>query len=545
MRKYLRTLLATVAAVSASGSAWASNVTEFPDNGSEQMARGGAWVARASDPLATFYNPAGLAGQDTKLTLQANFAVRSSCFNRIAATNDTSLDPLRGANGAYPEACNDFGVGVGPQLAATFKVTDRFGVGIAILAPSGVANNSWPEFVNDSKGTPRAAPQRYMLLSGNALVLNPSIGVGWEPTDRLRIGASFQWGIASVKFANASGAVNGDALDPSTNDVKATLSVKDFFVPGFTLGALWSPSDNVDLAGWFKWSAPIEASGDVTTGVNYFRPAVAQNGPDAKVVNGDSSATDCGTGNPGVAVCKPDLGTLKLPVPMEAKIGVRVRGARGDVGQKHRRDPMSQDIWDVEVDFTFANNKTMDNLEVRFPGNPDGSGVIPVNGISGGTLPPNADVPHYYKNVFGVRLGGEWNAIKDRLAIRAGGFFESNGQDAQYQNIDFMGGQRIGLSLGGTVRIPVSKTVIDGASRGSAIELSLGFMHMFVSDQTNTDPNSAGVKGLVGSACNPAGPTTNGNCPNGNQPYRSNWAVNLGTITNALNVFNVGASYRF
>ena len=39
-------------------SAHAENVTEFPDNGSEQMARGGAWVARASDPLATIFNPA-------------------------------------------------------------------------------------------------------------------------------------------------------------------------------------------------------------------------------------------------------------------------------------------------------------------------------------------------------------------------------------------------------------------------------------------------------------------------------------------------------
>ena len=45
----------------------ATDATEFPDNGSEQGMRGGAWVARASDPLAAFYNPAGLAGQPSRL----------------------------------------------------------------------------------------------------------------------------------------------------------------------------------------------------------------------------------------------------------------------------------------------------------------------------------------------------------------------------------------------------------------------------------------------------------------------------------------------
>src|SRR5438477_10565766 len=76
--------------VVAARDARATSVLEVPDNGSEQMGRGGAWVARASDPLAAFYNPAGLAGQDTKLTLQANINIQSTCFTRI---KDPSLPP--------------------------------------------------------------------------------------------------------------------------------------------------------------------------------------------------------------------------------------------------------------------------------------------------------------------------------------------------------------------------------------------------------------------------------------------------------------------
>ena len=549
MRSSLRMrLLVAVAAIVTTRSAHASNVTEFPDNGSEQMARGGAWVARASDPLAAFFNPAGLAGQDSKVTVQANLSLLNSCFTRVSAANDTVQDPLADpTTGQFPQVCNKAALEPNPQLAATFKLTDRLGLGIAILGPSGVANNNWPEFVNDKNGTPQAAPQRYLLLSGNALVLTPTIGVGWEVTGRLRLGASFQWGIAVVKFSNSSLAVNGDGQIPRDNDIKAELSGKDLFVPGFTLGALWSPSDMVDVAGWFKWSAPIEAKGDVQTSVSYFRPAVATGGPDSKVIHGDTSLPDCGTGTPGLAVCGPDKGSLTVPIPMEAKIGVRVHGARAGVKQAHRRDPLSQDKWDAEVDFTFANNQAFDSLQVRFPGNADGTGVIPVNG-SGGTLPPNADVPHNFKNVFGVRLGGDFNAIPDKLAIRAGAFFESNGQDPRYQNIDFIGAQRIGLSLGGTFRVPLSKREDGGASKGSALEFSLGFMHMFVADQTNTDRNSAGVAGLAGSPCNPQANFTSASattCLDGRQTYRANWPVNLGTMTNALNVINVGVSYRF
>src|SRR5689334_7548181 len=76
--------------------AGATSVTEFPDNGSEQMARGGAWVARASDPLAAFYNPAGLAGQETRLTVQANLNFASTCFTRVKAANDATLDTIDG-----------------------------------------------------------------------------------------------------------------------------------------------------------------------------------------------------------------------------------------------------------------------------------------------------------------------------------------------------------------------------------------------------------------------------------------------------------------
>src|SRR3954466_5418109 len=101
--------------------AYATNVTEFPDNGSEQMARGGAWVARASDPLATIFNPAGLAGQPTRITLHTNTIFEHPCFTRSKAAGDTTNDPLAGPGGAYPRACNDISPTINPQLGITIR----------------------------------------------------------------------------------------------------------------------------------------------------------------------------------------------------------------------------------------------------------------------------------------------------------------------------------------------------------------------------------------------------------------------------------------
>src|SRR5688500_11406365 len=122
----------------------ASNVTETPDNGSEQMARGGAWVARASDPLATTFNPAGLAGQPTRLTLQSSFLVQHTCMTRLKAANDTtfttptgsSTDPLVDATGHYPRVCNDIEPTFNPQLGATIKISDRLGLGLLVIGPA-------------------------------------------------------------------------------------------------------------------------------------------------------------------------------------------------------------------------------------------------------------------------------------------------------------------------------------------------------------------------------------------------------------------------
>lgn len=574
----------------AAPSARATNITEFPDNGSEQMGRGGAWVARASDPLATTFNPAGLAGQYTKVTIQNGFIFENTCFSRLKALNDTSNDPLVRADGSFPEVCNTGAATINPQIGATFRLTDRLGLGLLLIGPSSAGEKVFPDFVPDASGQLTAAPQRYLLVKQAGIVVFPTVGIGYEVVDNLRIGASFAWGIARAQLSNASYSLNADGTTP-TNDTRATLQAQDYFVPGVNLGVLYSPLPELDIAGWFKWSDAIRAYGDVGTATSYYTKQNA-GGDDKNVRYGDTIYDDCGTGLPVHEQSKPcnggDNARLQLTIPVEAKIGVRyhkprvkaepvarqetsttrLTSARLDdapadpstvgppapaapepapavspvrpLGASHVRDPLSTDVFDVELDLTWAHNSQIDPIVIRFPGDPSGKGLLPVSGIQGADLPPNADIKRGYKDVVGIRLGGDYNVIPDKLALRAGGFFETSGLDPQYQAIDFIASSRFGMALGATYRIHFGS-----GDSTSALEIMAGFGHVFFGEQSRTDRGADGQRALAGSSCNgsvPNGPTT---CADGNERYRSKWPVNLGTITSSINVINVGLAYRF
>jgi long-chain fatty acid transport protein len=539
MRRAFRISAAAVLAVLAftPGVARATSVEEFPDNGSEQEGRGGAWVARASDPLATFYNPAGLAGQPTRLTLQGNISTQHTCFTRVKAANDTTTDQLLPGAGTYPQVCNQGSFFPDPQLAFTYRLTPRIGLGIAVLGPSAVGNVTWPAFVNGSD----PGPQRYMLISNNTVLLTPTIGIGWEVLDGLRLGASFIAGTApTIDFVNAAPAQNADNQTASSNDIRNELKAKAPFIPGFALGAIWSPAPNLDVAAWYKWMSSVDAKGDVITQTDYFTNAVAH-GDVKGVTYGDTAEPYCQTlaagqsPPPGGAKCgSGNNASIKVPIPMEAKLGVRYHKPRSDVPQDgHLRDPIAQDVYDLEADFTWANDSAFQAIQIRFPPN------IPVVGTSGGTIPQNSDVAHNFRDVFGVRLGGDWNILPDQLALRAGGFFETQAANSVYQNIDFDGAERFGFALGGTYRIRL------GAEKKQALEFMAGYGHVFFAQLDYNNPNSTnGVPALSGTAClngNPPNPP----CPNGQQSFRTAWPINLGNITSSINVINVGASFKF
>lgn len=534
-------VVATFAVTAGPRDAEASNVMEVPDNGSEQLGRGGAWVARASDPLATVFNPAGLAGQPSRVTVQNNVNIHRTCFSRVKAANDASVDLLADpATGRFPRVCSDVAPGLSPQIGATLRVNDRLGLGALVLAPSATAQQTWPELVEDAAGVRRPSPQRYLLTRRSGLLVFPTVGAGLEVIPNLRLGLSFGWGFAKIKQASATVALNSGGQTPD-NDVRANLQVRDYFIPRISAGVLWSPSPNIDVAGWYQWTDAIRAVGDVGTAVGYFGAANAR-GDDSRVAYGDTLFSDCGTGRPqDEGKCgEGDNAKVTFAIPMEAKVGVRYRRPRAS-GRAARRDPLADDLFDVEIDLTWANNSAIESIKVRFPSDSTGAGRLPVSGIHS-EIPPNADQPRHYRDVFGIRVGGDYSVIPDALALRAGAYVETAAARDPFQHIDFAASQRLGFALGGTYRVRLGRD----PSRTDAIEIMVAYGHTVFADQSRVDRRASGMGAIAGTPC-PEDATVTGpsQCSDGTQRYRTRWPVNLGTITNTLHVINVGVAYRF
>ena len=81
----------------------ATDVFEFPDTGTEPLSRAGAWVARATNPLAVIHNPAGLADQQTGALANAHQVFNDVCFTRTGqgVEVETHQAPYR------PDACDE------------------------------------------------------------------------------------------------------------------------------------------------------------------------------------------------------------------------------------------------------------------------------------------------------------------------------------------------------------------------------------------------------------------------------------------------------
>lgn len=465
----------------------ASAAQSYPDEGSEPMGRGGAWVARASDPIAIARNPAGLAGQPLRLSAGEDLAFRHACFTRVKAASDTTGDGTPPA-APYPRVCDEAAPLPVGFIALSVPLGERAAIAAGIVTPHGVPRASWPSFVGTSP-----SPQRYLLLESTALMAIPTVGAAYEIAPGVRLGASLGWGLAWVETSAAAPALAQDGISPALDDVKVKVTAKDLFVPRATIGAHASAGRLVELGARLMWSAPIEASGHASTEANAFT-ARAASGDGSKIARGRIDGAD-----------------LSVPIPMEAALGVRVRLPRE--GASARRDPMETEVADVEIDVTWSNDAAIDRYGLRFP-----PGVL-VPGTAG-TLPVVADAERRYRDVVGLRLGGDVNLIPGVLALRAGGFVEPRSGVPGFTGLEAIAGTRVGLSAGATARVH--------GPGGAAFDVSLALLHVFVSDLDASDPSSDGVHAVTGVA-----------------PHRTRWPVGLGTIEDGLDVIHVGVAYRF
>jgi hypothetical protein len=189
-----------------------------------------------------------------------------------------------------------------------------------------------------------------------------------------------------------------------------------------------------------------------------------------------------------------------------------------------------------------------------------------VNGDLAPTTSPNSgafEVDPHRTTAYTARLGGSFSILPRELSVHAGGFFESRSVDPAYADVDSFAFQRVGLGLGGVIRL-------------GAFDIRLAYSHIFsetldvvpppqqnVENATQGDPRS-GFDKRVGGTFGPDGTRQGGvvledpTAPAKGDAVaaktqqsavstqaRPERVINAGKYTASFDIISVGAVYHF
>ncbi|MBX3275315.1 MAG: hypothetical protein KF729_33930 [Sandaracinaceae bacterium] len=457
---------------------------EYVAPGTRAFGRGGAFMARADDPMALRYNPAALAHLGGyQLSAETHLAFYDACVRRSGGYDDSGVsdvadadsvfgfpdrtDPNNFASMQFPEVCRNGAPGPSPQVLASLHLAEGLGIAFGILAPAGVGSGMWGngDGTITSNGITLPSPVRYQIVQQNVLLFHPSIGIGYSPIPEVSFGATFMWGIAMIDFTTMTSAGSGPQ-DPA-RDVRARLELSDWFVPAAVFSVHVTPIDALDIVAMGRISDAIEGEGSLTVTTGAFGTSMA----------GGFSPFTTPLQN----------ARLRAGQPWEFGLSVRyadrIRPRRRNPERSGRLlgridDPMSSENWDLELDVVYVMSSQVTDYVMRPPagqsvGICEGARDCVRDGTAGlmVSLPNTIPIAKGWSDQLSIRLGGDVNVIPGTFALRGGVHFETSGMNANYQGPDFMPGMRLGLHLGATLRI-------------ERFDVSIAYGHIFQFDHT-------------------------------------------------------------
>lgn len=459
--------------------------------GARDLGRGGASVVGGDSPNAVFYNPAtilrGTSRGDLEGSLHLHFL--EECYQNVPV-DESSGTPVGGT--PNPTVCGEGPLTVFPELAGTFRFNEKLAINAGLYVPPAAARSIHfgdPETVtipNPSGMGTVPTPSRYLLVEQTLLQVFPTVAIAYAPHPRVRLGLSFAAGITTIDYSNVAWSyirVVGNTIT-ATADALSSVSGHDYFTPRISFGLWTQPVANVPLevGGSLTWTGPVHTD-DATLNVRSLSTQIMPQWV-GDLVGGNLEAN--GTFH-GVGMDVPQTSTLAFGLRYAKKLD---RPA-DDIG-----DRLSTERFDVELDTVVTLSNNVDSFDVTLPPNssltvPSPVAIIPDINVA---LPAQISLQHRWKTQVALRLGGDYNVLPGRLAVRAAFSFESNGQQHGYEQLDFQPFRLFGLHCGGTVRV------------ARFLDLSASYTHVFVSDVT-VSPADARIRRIVSGDADPNDPT--------------------------------------
>jgi long-chain fatty acid transport protein len=263
----LHTVCLCVAAVLGSATAFAGGF-QLNELGSRAMAQGGAFAARASDPSAIYFNPAGLGFQSqAELYLGTTFIMpQVSFYGPVVDANDPAIkNETKMVSQTFTPI----------DLYATYPVTNDLHVGFGVMNPYGLGTE-WP---TDWVG-------KYLTTKVDLQAFYYTPTVAYKVSDKLSIGAGLSIVTGTVKLQQEENVINTDT------QVEIDMTSKAAY--GFTAGVLYKFTPDLSAGISYRSSVKMNASGSAD-----FNPQF----PVVNVVNDNvtSSITLPATGFAGLA----------------------------------------------------------------------------------------------------------------------------------------------------------------------------------------------------------------------------------------------------
>jgi long-subunit fatty acid transport protein len=494
-----------------------------PGYGSQAQPRAGAFVAKADDPSALYYNPAGLAKQKgTSLHLGMNFIAFNQDFQRTGSYEapEGQAEPAPWTGDPYPAVRNESTPAVGfgrfQGIPLFGLATDLGGASPLVFGIGLIADHGYPErkisgdyqFEDPDRPPP---PQRYDIVEQDVSAAFPSLAVAYRVVPEVDVGVRVSWGFAGSKARQVLWGIRNYPEDVH-RDGQFFVKVHDNFIPAAGVGLLYRPADSLEIGASYHTPKSLNFKGEGQSALGNELGL----GPDAQdfimPVNDDDVLCESGGTLTALKAC------VNLKLPQTASLG----------GRYIVRDSAGEERGDVELDVEWEDWSEASDVGVIVDGK---------SGLTGLRLQP-AVVRHGFRDTFSFRLGGSYgfDVGDDRLEARAGAAYDTAAAPLSWTRLDVDGMARTTLGGGlayalGSIRLEVGAGVVVEQDRTVA-ECNTSL------DQLGCSSPDAQTPQAERESPDPVQPLTGAN----NQVESP---FNAGTYSQSYVLLSAGATYAF